>query len=118
MAGDDVVHVPVSEEWLVEHEVQPWFGPKSLPLWLPAEDAGLNTSSMALVESLGLKRRPLAETLADTLAWREQHPELAAQGRADGCRGSSSCSRLYRFRYASPSAALLNPRFGGHTLLS
>jgi 2'-hydroxyisoflavone reductase len=84
VAGDDVVPVPVSEEWLVEHEVQPWFGPKSLPLWLPAEDAGLNTSSKALAESLGLKRRPLAETLADTLAWREANPEPALKaGLAD-----------------------------------
>jgi len=76
VGGDGAVSVPVSEDWLVEHDVQPWFGSKSLPLWLPAEDAGLNTSSMALVELLGLRRRPLAETLADTLAWREANPDV------------------------------------------
>jgi hypothetical protein len=56
--------------------VNPWSGPRSLPLWLPVESAGLNSSDMSLVESLGLRRRPLAETLADTLDWRQRHPEL------------------------------------------
>jgi 2'-hydroxyisoflavone reductase len=68
--------VPVSEEWLLAHGVQPWAGPRSLPLWLPGDSAGLNSSDLSLVESLGLRRRPLAETLADTLDWRERHPEV------------------------------------------
>lgn len=74
--GADVTLVPVSDEWLTEHEVNPWAGPRSLPLWLPPEAAGLNSSSTALAQSLGLQRRPLAQTLADTLAWREEHPEV------------------------------------------
>lgn len=69
--------VPVSAEWLIAHGVDPWMGPKSLPLWLPDDSVGLNSSSMAVAESLGLTRRPLADTLADTLAWREAHPEIA-----------------------------------------
>jgi 2'-hydroxyisoflavone reductase len=75
VAGTSVEPVPVPESWLEAHGVNPWSGPRSLPLWLPAEDAGLNSSDMSLVESLGLVRRPLAETLADTLEWRERHPE-------------------------------------------
>jgi len=72
----DVTPIPASEDWLLAHGVEPWMGPKSLPLWLPADSAGLNSSDMSLAESLGLVRRPLAETLADTLAWREAHPEI------------------------------------------
>ncbi|WP_395639757.1 oxidoreductase [Pseudolysinimonas sp.] len=68
--------VPATEEWLLTHDVEPWMGQRSLPLWLPADAAGLNSSDMSLVESLGLVRRPLAETLADTLQWRERHPEI------------------------------------------
>lgn len=76
VAGTSAEFVPVSEEWLLAHGVQPWAGPRSLPLWLPADSAGLNSSDLSLVESLGLRRRPLAETLADTLEWRERHPEV------------------------------------------
>jgi nucleoside-diphosphate-sugar epimerase len=77
VAGAPVERVSVSEEWLIAHEVEPWSGPRSLPLWLPADFAGLNSNDTSLVESLGLVRRPLAETLADTLEWRERHPDLA-----------------------------------------
>ena len=76
VGGGDVTPIPASEEWLLAHDVEPWMGPRSLPLWLPADSAGLNSSDMSLVESLGLARRPVAETLADTLAWRERHPEI------------------------------------------
>lgn len=77
VAGVPTEPVAVSEEWLLAHTVQPWSGPRSLPLWLPAESAGVNSSDTSLAVSLGLRRRPLAETLADTLDWRERHPEIA-----------------------------------------
>lgn len=76
VAGGTAVPVPVDDAWLDAHDVQPWAGPRSLPLWLPPGVAGLNSSSTARAESLGLRRRPLAETLADTLAWREAHPDV------------------------------------------
>jgi nucleoside-diphosphate-sugar epimerase len=77
VAGTSTEPVAVTEEWLIDHGVEPWMGPRSLPLWLPADSVGLNSSDMSLVESLGLRRRPLAETLADTLEWRDRHPEIA-----------------------------------------
>jgi nucleoside-diphosphate-sugar epimerase len=76
VGGGDATPVPAGEDWLLAHGVDPWMGPRSLPLWLPADSAGLNASDLSLVESFGIVRRPLAETLADTLAWRERHPEL------------------------------------------
>ena len=61
--------VPVEQEWLAEHDVQPWAGPRSLPLWLPLpEYAGFGSRSDARALDLGLSRRPLATTLADVLA--------------------------------------------------
>jgi len=77
VAGGRSRPVAVHDAWLEAHDVQPWAGPRSLPLWLPAEAAGLNSNSTARAEALGLRRRPLAETLADTLEWRERHPEVA-----------------------------------------
>ena len=48
----------------------PWSGERSLPLWLPLpEYAGFMARSTAAAEALGLAARPLAQTLADTLAW-------------------------------------------------
>ena len=61
--------VPVTQEWLAEHDVQPWAGPRSLPLWLPMpEYAGFGSRSDVRALDLGLRRRPLASTLADVLA--------------------------------------------------
>jgi len=69
IAGFGGTVVPVSAEWLSEHQVQPWRGPRSLPLWLPLPDhAGLGRMSDARALSLGLRRRPLGETLADVLS--------------------------------------------------
>jgi len=56
-------------DWLSEHEVSPWAGPRSLPLWLPEELAGLNAHDTARAREAGLVPRPLEQTLADMLAW-------------------------------------------------
>lgn len=79
VGGTDAQPVLVSEDWLLAHDVQPWMGPQSLPLWLPPDAVGLNSSDLTFVESLGMRRRPLAETLADTLAWRNAHPAVELQ---------------------------------------
>jgi 2'-hydroxyisoflavone reductase len=77
VAGRVTGPVPVDDGWLETHDVNPWAGPRSLPLWLPPAIAGLNSGRTGRAESLGLRRRPLAETLTDTLAWREAHPDVA-----------------------------------------
>jgi len=60
--------------WLRAQGVQPWM---ELPLWLPA--AGEHAAFMAVdtlrAQAAGLRIRPLAETVADTLAWWQQLPE-------------------------------------------
>ena len=70
MAGHTGELVAVSQEWLAEHQVSPWSGERSLPLWLPLpEYAGMMTRSTAAAQARGLVARPLAQTLEDTLAW-------------------------------------------------
>jgi nucleoside-diphosphate-sugar epimerase len=73
----------VGEDWLAEHDVQPWMGPRSLPLWLPAEAYPVSSHDLTRAASLGLRTRPLAETLADTLAWELAEPGERQAGLTD-----------------------------------
>ncbi|GIG91088.1 NAD-dependent epimerase/dehydratase family protein [Plantactinospora endophytica] len=60
----------VSQEFLVEQQVEPWTGPRSLPLWLPLpEYAGFLTRDVTASLAAGLRTRPLAETGRDTADW-------------------------------------------------
>lgn len=67
VAGHTGVAMGASAEWLVEHDVEPWMGPRSLPLWLPDEARGMVAMDTVRIAAAGLARRPLVETLADTL---------------------------------------------------
>jgi nucleoside-diphosphate-sugar epimerase len=74
VAGHTGEVVPVSQDWLLGHDVQPWSGPRSLPLWLPLPDyAGFMARDTSSAQALGLRTRPLAQTLADTLEWELSH---------------------------------------------
>ena len=75
-----------SEEWLLAHDVNPWMGPGSLPLWLPAEDAGSMAVDRSAAARLGLTTRPLVETAIGSLEWerglgldRERHTGLTRE---------------------------------------
>jgi 2'-hydroxyisoflavone reductase len=60
----------VSQEFLVEHEVEPWMGPRSIPLWLTLpEYAGFMSRDVTPSLAVGLQTRPLAETAQDTAVW-------------------------------------------------
>jgi nucleoside-diphosphate-sugar epimerase len=61
--------VAADEDWLADHGVDYWAGPRSLPLWLRGEDIALNSHDSTRAERLGLRRRPLEETLRDAAAW-------------------------------------------------
>ncbi len=66
--------VAVTTTWLVEREVEEWSGSRSLPLWVasPELSAFLDRDASSAAEA-GLVCRPLAESLADTLAWELAH---------------------------------------------
>jgi 2'-hydroxyisoflavone reductase len=55
------------EEWLVEHGIDYWAGPDSLPLWLPPGHDGFSTRSNKAAKAAGLTLRPWQETVRDTL---------------------------------------------------
>lgn len=69
--------VAADEDWLAERGVAYWGGPRSLPLWLRCEDIALNAHDASRAERLGLRRRPLEETLRDAVAWEAARPQPA-----------------------------------------
>ncbi|MFI7416129.1 epimerase [Nonomuraea sp. NPDC049684] len=70
------------QEFLTEHEVAPWAGPRSLPLWLPLpEYAGFMARDTSATLAAGLRIRPVADTARDTLAWlRDSGHEVTRAG--------------------------------------
>lgn len=79
--GADVEVVPAAPARLAEAEVNPWGGPRSLPLWLPGEYDGLKSHDPAPSLAAGMPVRPLADTVADALA-RERELGLDRERRA------------------------------------
>lgn len=71
----------VPQEFLEAHDVQPWAGPRSVPLWLPrpAYD-GMLAHDVTPSTDAGLRLRPLAETARDTLAWLRATPGATVTG--------------------------------------
>jgi 2'-hydroxyisoflavone reductase len=55
--------------FLRRHQVVPWSGPRSLPLWLPEEMTGMVSHDVSPAFDAGLRTRPISQTAADTLAW-------------------------------------------------
>lgn len=59
--------VRADDETLLAHEVGYWAGPRSLPLWLPAEAIGFSRRSTASYFRAGGRHRPPRETLRRVL---------------------------------------------------
>lgn len=85
---DDLRLLWVDEKFLLQREVYP-------PLWTPAEEAGAHAVDCGKALRAGLTFRPLADTIRDTLAWKnggeliaglkpEQEKQLIQQWRAEG----------------------------------
>ena len=67
VAGHTGELVPAAPDWLESHDVAFWAGPRSLPLWLPADLPGFATRANVAYRLLGGTLRPLCATLARTL---------------------------------------------------
>lgn len=71
----------VDAEFLSQRGVQPW---AHLPVWIPPADGyqGFHTRSIDRARNAGLKTRPLAETVRDTMAWFDQEfiPDAQKRG--------------------------------------
>jgi 2'-hydroxyisoflavone reductase len=74
ISGSDATLSGVDEDFLIAQGVGPW---SDLPMWLPnkPEYAGFQTVDCRKAIDTGLTFRPLAHTVADTLAWATTRPE-------------------------------------------
>lgn len=79
--GSDARLTWVPQEFLMEEQVQPWMGDRSLPLYLPLpEYAGLMAHDVAAGLAAGLRIRAMEETAADTLEWLRANPAATRTG--------------------------------------
>jgi 2'-hydroxyisoflavone reductase len=83
-SGNKANLVEVSEEFILENEVQGW---SDLPVWLPASYAGMHSIKLDKIIASGMKYRPLSQTVTATLDWfkedRGLDDELKAGLKAD-----------------------------------
>ena len=70
----------VDARFLLEHDVDYWAGPRSLPLWLPDEDIGVTSRDVTVAFAAGLTTRPISATARDTLAWLSSAEEPTRTG--------------------------------------
>lgn len=68
-------------ERLEAHGVQPWMGPRSLPLWLPRPELDtMMTHDAGAAADAGLRCRPIEHTARDVLAWLRETPDAVRTG--------------------------------------
>jgi 2'-hydroxyisoflavone reductase len=79
VGGETTLVWPTAED-LEAREVVPWSGARSLPLWLPAELAGMLDRDVEATYAVGLWTRPLGDTARDTLAWLRADPDATRTG--------------------------------------
>ncbi|TPW72995.1 NAD-dependent epimerase/dehydratase family protein [Schumannella sp. 10F1B-5-1] len=68
VAGYDGEIVEVDDATLLAHDIRYWAGPRSLPLWLPAEAVGFAQRSSRAFRASGGFTRPMADSVAAVLA--------------------------------------------------
>lgn len=75
------VLVWVPRAFLEAQGVQPWVGPRSLPLWVPRPEMdGMQSHDAEPAYDAGLELRPLTETARDTLDWFNGQPGAPLTG--------------------------------------
>jgi 2'-hydroxyisoflavone reductase len=77
-ARSDATLTWVSEDFLLEHEVKPWMGESSLPLWIPSSDPGMTGFARININKAlenALHFRGLSMTLEDTLEFARSRDE-------------------------------------------
>ncbi len=74
-SGDNAIRFTwVPAEFLAQHKVEPW---SDLPLWMPPGSASQHVLNVRVERAVaaGLRYRPLADTVRDSLAWFRTLPE-------------------------------------------
>ena len=107
VSGSDARFVWVDEAFLLEREVGQWM---ELPLWLAGAEAAFIQADVSRAVTAGLRFRPVAETVADTLAWAHETgaPLVAETDRL----GAAGCSRGARPSCWAPGAPASSHRLG------
>ncbi len=74
VTGSDAEFCEATTSWLDRHGVSAW---TDLPVWIPGEGetAGAHRRNVSRAMGAGLRYRPLADTVAATLAWWQQLPD-------------------------------------------
>jgi 2'-hydroxyisoflavone reductase len=87
-------------EFLAEHEVSPW---GDMPVWVPGEgeSAGFARHRNERARAAGLSFRPLADTVAATLAWFDAQPEERKASLRAGIKPEREAEVLAAWRAAS-----------------
>jgi len=71
----------LGHEELAARSVDPWSGPRSIPLWLPRpEYDGMVDHDRTDAVAAGLRTRPIAETARDTAQWLANTPDAVVTG--------------------------------------
>lgn len=79
--GSSATFTWVSQKFLVEHRVEEWRGPRSLPLWvLLPQNAGFMSRDVSATVAAGHPFRDIADSAADTLAWLREDPSARIAG--------------------------------------
>ena len=86
----ELVWVPA--DFLEQHKIGAWI---NMPVWVPpaSDTAGFMTRSNAKALATGLTFRPLAVTVADTLAWHKTRPAEEQTRVENGARAGISAAR-------------------------
>lgn len=73
VSGSDARFTWIPDDWLLEHEVQPWM---ELPLWVTGDEEhrGFHAIDVSRAIAAGLTFRPLEQTVRDTLDWDATRP--------------------------------------------
>lgn len=77
VTGGDTFFTWVPDEFLLEQKLG---RTGQLPLWVPKQFAGVHSASIEKALRDGLQTRPLGETIADTLEWRQEVERPLAAG--------------------------------------
>ncbi len=90
-------------EFLREQGIVPW---RDMPAWVPGvgDSAGFARRSNARAIAMGLDFRPLANTVADTLAWFREQPEARRASLRAGLSAEREAVLLERWKTRSASS--------------
>lgn len=92
--------VRASDEWLIDHDVRFWAGPRSLPLWVPKADSAFAQRDNTAFHAAGGELRALRQTVQSTLD-AERNLGLARERRS-GLSRSEELELLGQLSEANP----------------